>query len=110
MSALPPRRTLVAVSGHQRMVRAQRDRFATASRGDMCTTQNIYRTCRIHVTDDVAMPDTRKEPHRYRPPMGLSVKCLGSRPAVGKRIQVYAEAFDAGYFPLRDVVTKSFAV
>jgi len=42
--------------------------------------------------------------------MGLSVKCLGSRPAVGKRIQVHAEAFNTGHFPLRDVVTKSFAV
>ena len=28
--------------------------------------------------------------------MGLSVKCLGSRPTVGKHIQVHAEAFDTG--------------
>jgi hypothetical protein len=35
---------------------------------------------------------------------------LGFSPAVGKRIQVHAEAFDTGYFSLRDVVTKSFAV
>jgi hypothetical protein len=35
---------------------------------------------------------------------------LGFSPAVGKRIQLHAEAFDTGYFSLRDVVTKSFAV
>jgi hypothetical protein len=41
---------------------------------------------------------------------GFKYQVLGFSPAVGKCIQVHAEAFDTGYVSLRAVVTKSFAV
>jgi hypothetical protein len=41
---------------------------------------------------------------------GFKSQVLGFSPAVGKRDQVHAEAFDTGYFWLRDVATKSIAV
>jgi len=41
---------------------------------------------------------------------GFKCQVLGFSPAVGKCIQVRAEAFDTGYVSLGAVVTKSFAV
>jgi hypothetical protein len=60
------------------------------------------------------LPTRKTRPQTHPNPLqtsdGFKCQVLGFSPAVGKCIQVNAEAFDTGYVSLRAVVTKSFAV